>query len=101
MMKICKQSFLYSLGAGIYIVLVGLFMTNAEKILGKVDSVVSTTAFLLLFSLSALVIGGLLAGKPIMLFIEGKKKDAVWTLLANAGWLLLFFLIALLVLALR
>ncbi len=101
MMKICKQSFLYSLGAGIYIGLVGLFMRHAEAIFGKQDSTVGIVAVLLLFSLSALVVGGLLVGKPIMLFIDGKKKEAVWIILANAGWLLLFFLIAIVVLAVR
>jgi uncharacterized membrane protein len=101
MLKNCKSSFLYSLGAGVYIVLVGLFMHYAESIFGKNDNVIGIVAVLILFSLSALVVGGLLIGKPIMLYVDGKKKEAVMFLVSTAGWLLLFFLITLLVLALR
>jgi hypothetical protein len=97
----CKRSFLYCIGAGIYIVAVAALMQNAEKIFGKVDSIVSVTAFLLLFSLSVFVVGGLLAAKPIMLYIDGKKKEAVSWLISSAGWMLLFFAIALLILAIK
>jgi hypothetical protein len=40
-------------------------------------------------------------GKPIMLYIDGKKKDAVLWLVSIAGWFLLFFFLALLVMALK
>lgn len=95
MKDICKKSFVNSFAVALYILLVALFMNNAEKIFGKKDTVITGVAFLLLFSLSALVVGGLLAGKPIMMYIDGKKKDAVYTIMASAGWLLLFFLIVL------
>jgi hypothetical protein len=101
MLKNCKSSFLYALGAGVYIVLVGLFMHYAESLFGKNDNVIGIVAVLILFSLSALVVGGLLIGKPVMLYIDGKKKDAILMLASVAGWMLLFFLIALLVLAVR
>jgi len=97
MKKICKEGFLYSLGTAAYIVLVALFMNNAEKFLGKEDTIFSGIAFLLLFTLSAIVVGGLMIGKPIMLYIDGKKKDAVKLVGCNAGWLVLFFIIALVI----
>ena len=98
MKEICKQSFLYSLGTGIWIVLVALFMNNANSLLGPVDAVYTGIAALLLFTMSALIIGGLLVGKPIFLYIDGNKKEAVKMLLANAGWLVLFFAIAVIIL---
>jgi len=101
MSQICKQSFLYSLLAGIYIGSVGLFMRHAEAIFGKQNSTVGIVAVLLLFSLSALVVGGLIVGKPVMLYLDGKKKEAVWMLIASGGWLFLFFLVAIGVLAVR
>ena len=101
MLGICKRSFFYSLGAAIWITLVAIFMQNANNWFGKQDSIISVIAVLLLFSTSALVVGVLIVGKPIFLYIDGKKKDAVWMLFANTGWLLLFLLIAILVLALR
>ena len=95
MKQVYRQSFLNSLGVGAYIVLVALFMNNAEKIFGKTDTVFTSVAFLLLLSMSALIVGGLLVGKPIFLYIDGKKKDAVLMLVASACWLLLFLVIAL------
>ena len=95
----CKQSFLYSLGAGVYTVLVGIFMSNADRWFGSANSLSGIIAVLILFSLSALVVGGLLVGKPITLYLDGKKKDAVWMIICSGGWLLLFFAVALIILA--
>lgn len=98
MKKICKEGFFYSLGTAAYIILVALFMNNASRLLGAEDSFFSGVAFLLLFTLSAIVVGGLMIGRPIMLYIDGKKKDAVKLVACNAGWLVLFFAIAVVIL---
>ena len=100
MKKIWVQSLLRSIGVAAYIAAVAAFMNNANAIFGKEDTVVTSIAALLLFSLSALVVGGLLVGTPIMLYLDGKKKEAVQNIIASAGWMLLFFLIALVVMAL-
>lgn len=100
MKTIYKISLLHSTLAVIHIVLVGLFMNNAEKIFGPTDSVISGTVFLILFTLSAVVVGGLIVGRPVMLYIDGKKKEAVLSFIASGIFLLIFFLIALLILAL-
>lgn len=100
MKTICKNSLISSLGVAAYIILVATFMSHANSWFGSDDKFVTPIVVLLLFSLSALVVGGLLVGKPIFLYIDGKKKDAVQMLFANAGWLLLFFLISLILLAL-
>lgn len=99
-MNITKQSFLYSLGAAGWIVLVATFMQYANSWFGKVDTVVTSIAALLLFSMSALIVGGLLVGKPIFLYIDGKKKEAVGMLIYTGSWMILFFAVALLVMAL-
>lgn len=98
MKEICKKSLWYSLGAAVWITLVASFMQKANDWFGKQDSIISVIAILLLFSMSALIVGGLLVGKSVFFYIDGKKKEAVQMLLANAGWLLLFFLITLFVL---
>jgi len=94
MKEICLKSFWYSLGVAVWISLVASFMQKANDWFGKQDSIISVVAILLLFSMSALIVGGLLVGKPIFLYIDNKKKEAVEMLLANVGWLLLFFLTA-------
>ena len=70
--------------------LVATFIHYANSLLGPVDTVITGIAALLLFTMSALIVGGLLVGKPIFLYIDGKKKEAL-TLL---GWTLgVFFIV--------
>ncbi len=97
MKKICLSSFVNSIITATYITGVAFIMFNGDKIFGKIDSVVSVIAFLTLFVLSALVVGGLLLAKPIMNYIDNKKKEAVYMLIASAGWMLLFFIIAMVI----
>lgn len=85
MKQICKWSFVHSLLVAAYITGVAFLMQNAERVFGKMDSVVGVIAFLTLFTLSALVVGGLLVGKPLMFYLDGKKKESVWMLLASGG----------------
>lgn len=96
-----KTSFLHSLGVLIYISLVAWIMTNAEKIFGKMNDWLGPVAFLLLFTLSALVVGGLILGKPIMLYLDGKKKDAVRLVIATAAWLAILTTITLIIVAVK
>jgi len=98
MAKYLKLSFVHSFLAAVYIVAVAQFMAHAEIWFGKEDNAVTPVVVLLLFTLSVLVVGGLVIGKPIFLYIDGKKKDAVWMLIDSGLWLFLFFIIALVVL---
>lgn len=73
-----KLAALNSLGVLIYIFLVSLFMNNGSKIFGQVDNkLISPIIFLLLFIFSALLTGFLILGKPLMLYIDGQKKEGV------------------------
>jgi hypothetical protein len=101
MKKICLGSFIYSLGAAIYIGIVALILNNSERLFGKTTNYLAPVAFLLLFTLSALVVGALLLGKPVMLYFDNKKKDAVVWLMASIGWIALFTIIFIINLALR
>lgn len=95
--ELVKYSFLMAVGELAYIFLVVLFMRNAQKILGNDQNIISTMAFLLVVVLSASVSGGLVLGKPIMLYLDGKKKDALTLFGFTLGWFLLFIIIALIV----
>lgn len=90
-----KTSFLNALGVLVYIVLVATMMQNGDKLFGKMDNFVSPVAFLLLFTLSAFVVGGLVIAKPIMLYIDGKKKEAVRLFVQTSLWLAVFTVLAL------
>jgi len=101
MTNIYKTSFINSLGALMYIGIVSWVMQNGERLFGKMNNFLGPLALLLLFTLSALIVGGLILGKPMMLYLDGKKKEAVQLLLTTGGWLGLFTVLALLVLALK
>ena len=68
---------MHSLGVLAYVSLVVLFMSNAQSIFGKNDNFLTGVMVLLIFILSALVIGSLVLGRPILLYLDGKKAEAV------------------------
>ncbi len=77
-LKLFKRGALDSLGTTIYIFLVALFMNNASSIFGQKDNkLVTPMVVLLLFLFSALVTGSLILGKPVMLYLDGEKKQAI------------------------
>ena len=95
--ELVKYSFLMAVGELAYIFLVVLFMRNAQKILGNDQNIISTMAFLLVVVLSASVSGALILGKPIMLYLDNKKKEAIILFGLTLGWFLLFIIIALII----
>jgi hypothetical protein len=88
-----------ALGVAIYVAAVSALMTNAEKLFGRMDNVLSGAVFLLVFTVSAFVVGSLLIAKPVMLYIDGKKKDAVKLLLWSLFYLVLVTIIGIGILA--
>lgn len=99
--KIVQQSFLFALGETVYISLVALFMFNIEKWFGsKPDPVIiAPIAFLLLFVISASISGALILGKPVMLYLDGKKKDALQLFGYTLAWLAVFLIVAFIIIA--
>lgn len=76
-----KQGILQSLGVTAYVTLIGLFMSNANNILGKGDTFATPIFVLLLLSVSVLICGLIVFFKPYKLFIAGKKKEAFETVI--------------------
>ena len=92
--SIAFQAFFHALGAVVYIGLVALLMNSAESIFGKVEGqALSIAAFLLLFSVSAAVLGMLVFGRPLMWYLDGKKKQGITLVLSTLGWLILLTII--------
>jgi hypothetical protein len=75
--KLILLSILNSLGVLAYVSLVVLFMSNAQKIFGKNDNLLTGVIVLLIFILSALVTGLLVLGRPILYYLDGKKTEAL------------------------
>ena len=93
--KIVIFSFFSALGEGIYILLVALFMRNANQWFGNKPSILGIVAFLLLFVFSAAISGALILGKPTLLYLEGKKREALELFGFTLGWMLVFLIVLL------
>jgi len=92
-----KLGFFLALGEVIYIGLVAFLMSNAELFFGNTpdQSILAPVVFLLLFVISAAVSGALIFGKPALLFLEGKKKEALVLFGLTLFWLFIFFILTL------
>ena len=83
--KLFLRGVLNSLGTVIYIIAVTTFLNNAQRIFGKEDnSFFIPIIMMLLFVLSAPITGSFVLGKPIMLYLDGQKKEGVTLLLYTA-----------------
>ena len=98
--KIMQYSLIHAVLTVVYIFLVALLMQNGDKIFGRINDFVGVAAFLLLFVMSATIVGALVLGKPVMLYIDGDKKEGVKMLVFTVLWLLLLLIIAFAVAAL-
>lgn len=95
-MNLVKISFFNALGTMAYIVGIVLIMFNV------VDKSADNTIYapilaLSLLVLSATVTGGLVLGRPLMLYLSDKKTEAVKLFVYTIGWLALGTGIALII----
>ena len=95
--KLAAQGLVYALGEGVHILLVALIMTNGQKLFGNAPGVLGIITFLALFVISAAVSGALVLGRPILLYLEGKKKDAVKLFGLILGWMVFLLIIAIII----
>lgn len=93
--KLMLRTFVNATGAAIYIFIVSQIMQNGDKLFGKEDNMFAPFAALLLFSLSAAVVGGLILGNPLVLFLEGKKKESIKAAVYSISWLGLYTILGL------
>jgi hypothetical protein len=94
-----KTALYNALGIVVYILLIVLVMSNSNRLFGDTNKFLVQMGFLSLFVLSASVVGGLILGKPLMLYMDNQKKVAVSLFLQTVGWLAGFTVLLLLVLA--
>ena len=76
--SILKYALANALLTAFYVALLALFVSNAGTIFEHgPDNALIPMAMLLLFIFSALVCGGLVLGRPILWYLDGKKKEAL------------------------
>ena len=101
--KFIQQAFVLALGEVVYISLVALLMFGVQKFFGsKPDpAIIAPIAFLLLLVISASISGALILGKPVMLYLDGRKKEAVQLFALIVGWLAIFLIVAFTIVAMQ
>lgn len=92
--KIIKRALINSLCTVAYIVLiVSLIFTVGSFFPEPKDMIIVPMAMLLLFVCSAAITSFLIFGKPVMLYIDGQKKEAVSLLGYTLGMMVLITIV--------
>ena len=99
--KIIFYSILNALGTLLYIIGVAWLMFNGESLFGKMKTFWGPAMLLLLFVLSATIVGLLVLGRPIYLYLNNFKQEAIRLLFYTIGWLLTITLITFAVAAVK
>lgn len=85
-------------GAVLYIFFVSQVMQNGSKLFGNEDNMFTPFAVLLLFSLSAAVVGGLILGQSVILFLNKKNPEGIKATIYSIIWLATYTFLGLFVL---
>ena len=85
--QIILHSFLHALAVVAYVVIVAFIMNAGNELFSEANEIYAAIGVLLLFTISAAITGLLVFGKPIYLFLNGQKPEAVKFLFFTLGWL--------------
>ena len=91
-----NKTILHTLGHALLVFLyvsgVAWFMFNGKVFFGEFQNFWGPVFMLLLFVLSATIVGTLVLGRPILLYLSGEKSEAVRFLVYTIFWLLVIIL---------
>lgn len=82
-----------SFGAFAYTALVTVVLYNGNDWFGGANNFLMPLALLMLFVISATIVGLLILGRPIVLYLNKFKKEAIKLLLYTVGFLFIFTII--------
>lgn len=92
--KLLKRAALSALGVIVYIAIFAFVISHAQQWFGNTpDSWVNPVLFLTTFIVSACITGSLVLLKPLLLYLDGQKKDAVQLFGLTVACLALFALL--------
>ncbi len=95
--EIIRQAIINALGTAVYVIAIASFMYfGSQGVFGENPSIFVPIVMLMLFVFSAALTGFLIFGKPIMWYLDNKKKEAMSLLIYTLGIFLIIILIALL-----
>jgi hypothetical protein len=89
-----KRAFVNAFCTLLYIIILVVFIFSLQRYSGVPENeILIPISMLLLFVCSAAITGGLVFGKPVMLYIDGKKKEAISLLIHTIGILFLITIV--------
>ena len=83
--KLVLSALKNSLGVAVYIIIVAFVMQNGQSWFGQDGHFTSVIAVLLLGVLSSAEVGSLIFVRPVMLYLDGAKKNPLRYLLTQSG----------------
>jgi len=92
-LKLIKLSLINSIGAALYVSVVAFLMSNGEELFRGNDSALIGVAMLLLFVISAAIMGFIVLGRPLMMYLDGLKKEALKLFYLTIAWLVIIAVI--------
>lgn len=98
--KIVKTSLIDAVSSALYVFTLSLLMSNNQTIFKGAPEFLIGVAMLLVFVISATIMGYLVLGKPILMYLDGAKKEAVKLFYLTVTWLILIAIIIFISLAL-
>jgi hypothetical protein len=87
--KLLLHSFGHALLVIIYTSGVACIPFYGQRIFKQKDTIFTPVAVLLLFVVSAAIVGTLVLGRPVLLYLDGKKPEALKMFGYTLGWLFL------------
>ena len=78
---------LHAVMVALYVILISWVMTNGEQWFGKMDSFIGPALMLMLLVLSAAITAFLVFGRPVLMYLDQKKQEAVKLLGFTIGWM--------------
>ena len=91
--RIIRRAFIDAVGTAVYVILVVLLVSSMQVFSSEKETIVIPMAMLLLLVCSAAITGFLVFGKPVMLYIDGKKREAILLLSYTIGILVLITIV--------
>ncbi len=95
------RSFINAAGVFVYVALIAWLGFNSKTIFGEAPSFIAPLFMLLLFVVSACITGLLVLGKPILMYLNNQRREAIVLFSVTLSWLVLFLAIIATALALR
>ncbi|OGG01230.1 MAG: hypothetical protein A3F83_16875 [Candidatus Glassbacteria bacterium RIFCSPLOWO2_12_FULL_58_11] len=95
------KSLVNAAGVMLYTSAVAWLMFHGQQVFGRPANFLMPLFILLLLIISASITGLLVFGKPILLYLDGLKKEAFTLLFATLAWLIFFAILIISILVLQ